>query len=98
MPRLGGPVFGLLTEGCFPSNASLGITIPVGLLGAVSSVPSPSSLADLCVLANQQLGVQLCQLSMYRYLKRVGIQRRKSTSDGNSGIPKQNRDAPTETP
>ena len=57
-----------------------------------------ASIEDLCVLVNQQLGVQLCQLSMYRYLKRVGIQRRKSTSDGNSGIPKQNRDAPTETP
>ena len=57
-----------------------------------------ASIDDLCVLVNQQLGVQLCQLSMYRYLKRVGIQRRKKIIDGRSGIPKQDRGAPTETP
>jgi len=57
-----------------------------------------ASIDDLCVLVNQQLGVQLCQLSMYRYLKRVGIQRRKTISDGVSGISKQDRGAPTETP
>jgi putative transposase len=57
-----------------------------------------ASIDDLCVLVNQQLGVQLCQLSMYRYLKRVGIQRRKTIVDGRSGIPKQDRVVPTETP
>ena len=56
-----------------------------------------ASIDDLCVLVNQQLGVQLCQLSMYRYLKRVGIQRRKTISDGVSGISKQDRVVPTET-
>ena len=35
---------------------------------------------------------------MYRYLKRVGIQRRKTIVDGVSGIPKQDRVVPTETP
>ena len=57
-----------------------------------------ASIDDLCVLVNQQLGVQLCQLSMYRYLKRVGIQRRKTIVDVISGIPKQDRVVPTETP
>ena len=54
-----------------------------------------ASIDDLCGLVNQQLGVQLCQLSMYRYLKRVGIQRRKTIGDG---ISKQDRVVPTATP
>jgi hypothetical protein len=42
-----------------------------------------ASIDVLCVLVNQQLSVQLCQLSMYRYLKRVGIERRKSIKEVN---------------
>ena len=57
-----------------------------------------ASIDDLCVLVNQQLGVQLCQLSMYRYLKRVGIQRKKPVFDGDSAIHQRTKGAPKETP
>lgn len=43
-----------------------------------------ATIDDLRILLEQQIGVQLCQLSMYRYLKRAGIRRKRSVPDGNS--------------
>lgn len=37
-----------------------------------------ATVDDLRILVEQQLGVSLCQLSAYRYLKRAGIQRQRS--------------------
>lgn len=37
-----------------------------------------ATVDDLRILVEQQLGVSLCQLSVYRYLKRAGIQRQRS--------------------
>lgn len=59
--------------------------------------PLAASIDKRCVLVNQRIGVQFCPLSMYRYLKRVGIVRRKSTFDGTVSAPKPNRAVPTET-
>jgi transposase len=41
-----------------------------------------ATIEDLCILVHKQLGVQLCELSMYRYLKRVGIHRKRPSTDG----------------
>ena len=46
IPRLGGPVFGLLAGGKFPPKASLWITIPVGLLGGVEAAPASGVAAS----------------------------------------------------
>lgn len=43
-----------------------------------------ATVDDLRLLIEQQVGVQLCQLSMYRYLKRAGIHRKRSAPDGSS--------------
>jgi putative transposase len=52
--------------------------------GLVLAHPN-ATIEDLCLLVHKQLGVQLCELSMYRYLKRVGIRRKRPQPDGKTG-------------
>lgn len=44
-----------------------------------------ATIEDLCIRVHKQLGVQLCELSMYRYLARVGIVRTRPRPDGKPG-------------
>jgi putative transposase len=45
-----------------------------------------ATVDDLCVVVQKRLGVQLCMLSMYRYLARVGIRRKRPRTDGKPGV------------